>query len=164
MQFSPDDRHILVITGEESDCLKFAKKIADDLDYIEIDEPKKANAYLGQEFDAVIFHSHPANEGKFDPNAFGAITGTIRGGGYLLLLKPENYPSESLFLKRFALLLASNNTVTFLNPKASGSILLPEPTSKNFRQCLCQRRSRARSCCNPKSGVRTSPQTTCDYF
>ena len=132
MQFSPDDRHILVITGEQSECVSFAKKIVGDLEYIEIDEPKKANTHLGQEFDAVIFHSHPANEGKFDPNAFGAITGTIRGGGYLLLLTPENDPSESLFLQRFDLLLANNKTVTFLNPKDSDSILLPEPPRKAF--------------------------------
>ena len=132
MQFSPDDRHVLVITGEESDCLKFAKTIAGDLDYIEIDEPKKANTFLGQEFDAIIFHSHPTVIGKFDPNAFGAITGTIRSGGYLLLLKPENDLSESLFLQRFDLLLSNNKTVTFLNPKASGSIMLPEPSRKTF--------------------------------
>ncbi len=132
MQFSPNDRHILVITGEVSECLSFAKKIADDLDTIEIDDPKKANRYLGQEFDAVIFHSHSKLDEKFDPNAFGAVIGTIRGGGYLLLIKPENYPSDSLFLQRFGHLLDTNSSVWFIRPKDSDSILLPEPPKKTF--------------------------------
>ena len=40
--------------------------------------------YLGRELDAVIFDAHAG----FDPDAFGAITGSIRAGGQLLLLTP----------------------------------------------------------------------------
>ena len=115
MYFNPDDRHILVISGKQSECLNFAKKLVADLDYAEINEPKKANSLLGQEFDAIIFHSHSSLGNKFNPNAFGAVTGTIRGGGFLLLLKPKNYPADSLFLKRFGQLIKSNENVHFLD-------------------------------------------------
>ncbi len=132
MYFNPDDRHILVISGKQSECLNFAKKLVADLDYVEINEPKKASSLLGQEFDAIIYHSHSSLGNKFDPNAFGAVTGTIRGGGFLLLLKPKNYPADSLFLKRFNQLIKSNENVHFLDPKHSELMRLPEPPRKNF--------------------------------
>jgi len=46
--------------------------------------PERAAALLGREFDAVVFDLH----GGFDADAFGALSGTIRGGGLLLLLTP----------------------------------------------------------------------------
>lgn len=104
MQFSPTDRHILVITGEQSESLSYAKKLTMKLDCVLLDDPKKAQSHLGQEFDAVIVNLHK----DFSPNAFGALTGTIRGGGYLVLLKPENSITESLFLKRFWSILSAN--------------------------------------------------------
>lgn len=45
----------------------------------------KASGFLGQEFDLVIFDAWSG----FDPDAFGAISGTIRAGGVLLMLAPE---------------------------------------------------------------------------
>jgi tRNA(Met) cytidine acetyltransferase len=39
---------------------------------------------LGSELDALVFDAHAG----FDPDAFGALTGCIRGGGLLLLLTP----------------------------------------------------------------------------
>jgi tRNA(Met) cytidine acetyltransferase len=132
MQFSPNDRHILVITGEHTKTLNFAREMASNLAYVEIDEPKKANSFLGQEFDAVIFPTYSKDDQSFDANAFGAITGTIRGGGFLLLLKPEKYPAKSLFLKRFDHLLKKNHKVHFLKPQQSQKIKLPEPPRKIF--------------------------------
>jgi tRNA(Met) cytidine acetyltransferase len=44
----------------------------------------RASKLLGRECDALVFDAH---EG-FDPNAFGAVAGTLRGGGLLLLLAP----------------------------------------------------------------------------
>ncbi len=106
MPASSDNRQIIVISGNQSDCLKHAKKLTAKLDCLLLDDQKKASSFLGQEFDAVIFDCHEKHHVKlggcaFDPNAFGAITGTIRGGGYLLLLKPEKLSEKSLFLKRF---------------------------------------------------------------
>lgn len=95
------DRQIIVITGNQSDCLDHAKKITAKLNCLQLSDSQKAHTFLGQEFDAVIFDCHQT----FDANAFGAATGTIRGGGYLLLLKSDTVVSESLFLKRFWSLL-----------------------------------------------------------
>ena len=44
-----------------------------------------AQKYLGCELDTVVFDAHAG----FDPDAFGAITGSIRAGGVLLLLTPS---------------------------------------------------------------------------
>ena len=126
MHFNPDNRHILVISGDQSECLEFAKRLTLNLDCVELDNPKKANELLGQEFDAVIFHSHQ----QFDPNAFGAVTGTIRGGGFLLLLKPEDYPANSLFLRRFTALLNANDVIHHIDPKQSSLKTLAQPPQK----------------------------------
>lgn len=128
MQLNPNDRHILVISGEQSESLKAAQKLVKNLEFTEVSNPKKAHTLLGQEFDAVIF---PTHEG-FDPNAFGAIVGTIREGGYLLLLKPETYPAESLFLKRFTQLVTDSDMVHFIDINAADSIELAIPIRKSF--------------------------------
>jgi tRNA(Met) cytidine acetyltransferase len=51
----------------------------------------QAHKVLGRESDAVVFDAHSG----FDPDAFGAIVGTIRGGGLLFLLTPvlEQWPN-----------------------------------------------------------------------
>jgi len=105
MPSSVDDRQIIVITGNPSDCLLCAEKLTQELNYLFLDDTKKAHTVLGQEFDAVIFDCH----NKFNANAFGAITGTIRGGGYLLLLRAETTESDSLFLERFWCLLENTH-------------------------------------------------------
>lgn len=52
--------------------------------------PGKALSLLGREFDAVVYDARAG----FDPDAFGAVAGTIRGGGLLLLTTPplETWP------------------------------------------------------------------------
>ena len=45
---------------------------------------KKAHTVLGQEFQAIVFDAFSG----FDVNAFAAISGTLRGGGVLVLLSP----------------------------------------------------------------------------
>lgn len=54
---------------------------------------KKTRAVLGQEFFFIVFDAFSG----FDTNAFAAVSGTLRGGGVLLLLAPPpaqwvNYP------------------------------------------------------------------------
>lgn len=54
---------------------------------------KKARTVLGQEFSVIVFDAFSG----FDVNAFAAVSGTLRGGGVLLLLTPSpdewaNYP------------------------------------------------------------------------
>jgi len=130
MQFNPNDRHILVITGERGESLHYAKEVSDDLDSVEIVNPKKTQGFLGQELDAVIFDMHET----FDPNAFGAITGTIRGGGFLILLRPPKLPATSLFLKRFNKILESTPQVHFLQTSNKEELLLADPPRNNFAQ------------------------------
>ena len=78
--FKPEDRHLLVISGALNECLEIARKLVVNLEAIELDDPKKANSLLGQEFDAVIFHSHPrtkpnsqSSSDYLDPNAFAVL-------------------------------------------------------------------------------------------
>ncbi|MEH6457731.1 MAG: GNAT family N-acetyltransferase [Cocleimonas sp.] len=130
MQFNPNDRHILVITGEHDESFRYAKKITRELDSVEVANRQKAHGFLGQELDAVIFDMYEA----FDPNAFGAITGTIRGGGFLILLRPIELPSASLFLKRFNQILESTSDVYFLQASNQTELLLPSSPRNNFAQ------------------------------
>ncbi|MCG7601387.1 GNAT family N-acetyltransferase [Halomonas sp. McH1-25] len=52
----------------------------------------KARIRLGGEHDLVIVDAVSPSAG-FDPDAFGAISGTLRGGGLLVLLTPETWRS-----------------------------------------------------------------------
>ncbi|HIQ15232.1 MAG TPA: DUF1726 domain-containing protein, partial [Leucothrix sp.] len=107
MSLPATQRQIIVISGNVPDNTRIALQLTQNLHTLQLDDPKKANQFLGQEFDAVIYYAQRFNgqdiDGKeqFDPNAFGAVTGTIRGDGYLILLRPENWSQHSLFLKRF---------------------------------------------------------------
>lgn len=47
-------------------------------------EPARAQHYLGREFQAVVFDVYSG----FDPDLFAAVSGTIKGGGLLILLCP----------------------------------------------------------------------------
>ena len=116
-------RQIIVITGDQSDCLIIAKELTHKLQSLLLDDPKKAQQYLGQEFDAIIFDSHKT----FDANAFGAITGTIRAGGYLLLLKTKEWAKDSLFLKRFDKILNEFKDIQFISTKPRKHPLLQLP-------------------------------------
>ena len=114
-------RQIIVISGNVSDNSRIALQLTQNLHTLELDDPKKATQFLGQEFDAVIFNTQSINapdsnqQEQFDPNAFGAITGTIRGGGYLILLKPEKWSQDSLFLTRFERVLGQYPNIRFID-------------------------------------------------
>jgi len=123
-------RQIIVITGSQSDCLSTAKQLTHKLQHrLLLDDQKKARQYLGQEFDAVTFNAHKT----FDANAFGAITGTIRGGGYLLLLKTKNWAKDSLFLTRFDKILSEFKDTQFISAEPTDQPplqLAPLPQNK----------------------------------
>ena len=68
------------LVGGWSDCL-WLGACADSGDAY---PPSSASRFLGQEFNAVVYDLHAG----FDPDAFGAIAGTIRDGGVLVLLAP----------------------------------------------------------------------------
>ncbi|MBH8581459.1 tRNA(Met) cytidine acetyltransferase TmcA [Bisbaumannia pacifica] len=52
--------------------------------------PGKARTRLGGEHDLIVFAAQGAGEG-FDPEAFGALAGTLRAGGLLVLLTPADW-------------------------------------------------------------------------
>ena len=87
-------RHLLVITGESHRCNEQARAFLGNREgTLWLSHPKhqpdafpasKARQFLGREFNAVVFDMHSG----LDPDALGAISGTIRDGGCLLLLAP----------------------------------------------------------------------------
>lgn len=90
-------RGTLVIAGEAQWCREAASWLLAESGLASvtwvstIDRPgsevlvaKQAKALLGQERDAIVFDAHAG----FDADAFGAVSGTICGGGMMLLLCP----------------------------------------------------------------------------
>ena len=112
-------RQLIVISGTANDCLQIASNLTLHINSLWISNASiegqstlainKATTVLGQEFQAVIFNTHNRNNNHiaFDANAFGALTGTVIGGGYLLLLTPDltQWADKSRFLQRFIPLL-----------------------------------------------------------
>ena len=54
---------------------------------------QRATTYLGGEWEGLIYDAHAG----FDPDALGAVSGTLRGGGILVLLTPpsERWPASA---------------------------------------------------------------------
>lgn len=94
---SSRQRRALVLAGAEAWCRQAATSITHDLAFSDVlwvtahspegarvVQGSQAGTVLGQEFDAVVFDAHSG----FGADAFGAVTGTLCGGGVLLLLTP----------------------------------------------------------------------------
>jgi tRNA(Met) cytidine acetyltransferase len=90
-------RRALVVAGSRDWCLDFAEKLLATTGLLSVHWfSDRAPAYaassqgaaalrlLGTELDALVFDAWSG----FDPDAFGALTGSIKGGGLLLLLTP----------------------------------------------------------------------------
>ncbi|MEJ2317133.1 MAG: GNAT family N-acetyltransferase [Gammaproteobacteria bacterium] len=87
-------RHLLVITGDSQWCYEQARSFLESREGTlwltnskkapDAIPTSKARQFLGREFNAVVFDMHTG----LDPDALGAISGTIRDGGCLLLLAP----------------------------------------------------------------------------
>lgn len=94
-------RKLLVINGEKEWCLSTISGLNDNKPQLDIlnfsHDTTKIAAVLGAEFDIAIYNTFSG----FDPDALGAIAGTIRAGGLLMLLTPyldswPNYPDPEL--------------------------------------------------------------------
>jgi tRNA(Met) cytidine acetyltransferase len=138
-------RQLIIISDTPEVCFQMAKKMTvniktlwlsdDTIDAQTTLSMKKATTVLGQEYQAVVFNSHP-NINKniaFDANAFGAVVGTIVAGGYLLLLTPElsQWTDNSYFIQRFIALLKRTPTIFYTKdqsplPLITPTALLPE--------------------------------------
>ncbi|MEE8379428.1 MAG: GNAT family N-acetyltransferase, partial [Gammaproteobacteria bacterium] len=112
-------RRTLVLSGEAAWCRHSGNVISDlpelrrvvwvtteKLTDVEAVDAGSVKSLLGQECDAVVFDAFSG----FDPDAFGAICGTIRAGGLLILLCPplnewEKFPdpaSERIAISPFS--------------------------------------------------------------
>ncbi|MFQ3789466.1 tRNA(Met) cytidine acetyltransferase TmcA [Halomonas sp. A29] len=61
--------------------------------------PGKARTHLGREHDLIVFDAASAGAG-FDADAFGALSGTLRAGGLLVLMTPPPDASPSRYMAR----------------------------------------------------------------
>jgi len=103
-------RAAIVLSGESLWCREKSKQWIELLAYQSVlwvsDDIQgalplnKARTQLGKEYDAIVFDIYDL----FDVDAFGAISGTLRGGGLLFVLLPDvkNWPAlkNSRFLQR----------------------------------------------------------------
>ncbi|PQJ61783.1 tRNA(Met) cytidine acetyltransferase TmcA [Photobacterium angustum] len=72
---------------------------------------KTAKKWLGQETDCIAINAHHG----IDANVIGALSGTIKGGGVMLLLLPLGWKCDaniSPFMKRLSLLCAEPDVIT----------------------------------------------------
>ncbi len=170
-------RAVLVLTGERDDTLARARELtvelsADDACWFGERERAPANVrllahdsalqLLGAELDLLVFDAWSG----FDPDAFGALGGSLRAGGLLLLLAPPlhdwpSYPDpqhariavapyaagdvSGRFLARLARLLADEMTLLLVE---NGRLLRTPP----------QRKTPPRDASQPGSGYATVDQ------
>lgn len=93
------ERRLIWLEGEEADCIARAQSLLGERIFWlgagpECYAPQpaaKALQRLGQECDTLVFNAFSG----FHPDAFGALAGTLRSGGLLLLLTPprDSWPS-----------------------------------------------------------------------
>jgi tRNA(Met) cytidine acetyltransferase len=127
-------RSILALSGEQSACLKRSQSFLNGQNSIYISHKKhnntpniphnKVRTQLGQENSFVVFD---ATE-HFDANALGVISGTIIGGGMLILLLPPveySYPNP-VFLSRLYTVLEQHNIPVFQADAPNIMSLLPD--------------------------------------
>ncbi|OCA62549.1 hypothetical protein A9R10_10420 [Aeromonas piscicola] len=86
------ERRLIWLEGDEADCIARAEALLGGVIYWLGEGPAchgpvpaaKALQRLGQECDTLVFNAFSG----FHPDAFGALAGTLRAGGLLLLLTP----------------------------------------------------------------------------
>jgi tRNA(Met) cytidine acetyltransferase len=116
---------------------------------------------LGQEYGLLVYNAHSG----FHPDAFGALSGTLRGGGLLLLLTPplsqwhtcsdaeaqrirvagyDMAEPKGRFLQRFARILVSDPSVLIVTadatPPATQGPKAPPPQPPPFTHPQCRTR------------------------
>ncbi len=144
-------RQFVIISGSLKQCCQIAKDFSLNINTLWLSNIpleaqqtlaiNKATTLLGQQFQALVFNTHPDNKNTmaFDANAFGAATGTIIGGGYLILLTPDltQWGEKSYFLQRFIRLLKEQNSVLFYHknkrpPPACYQLFAPPPQDQKL--------------------------------
>ncbi|MET0042238.1 MAG: GNAT family N-acetyltransferase [Candidatus Thiodiazotropha sp. 6PLUC3] len=165
-------RFLLRISGEQAWCVEQACQIVDSIDdtnslwigehapkEIRQSSNKRALEHLGGECPLLVYNAYSG----FDPDAFGALSGTLRGGGLLLLLTPPlttwaeyddpeseriavaSYPltKPSRLLSRISEILQSDQTTACSTPDQIGFWVPPSASAESVnlpddQSCLTQ--------------------------
>ena len=125
--------------------------------------PGQARRVLGQEFSALVFDAFSG----FDPDAFGAVSGTVCGGGVLMLLTPplDQWLSsgDSLFHQRLVRLIRLEDSVQLVEEGMALPVILPalspvmaQTLSADFHATQDQRRA-VEALCKVALGRRRRP-------
>ena len=132
-------RRLLVLRGKAAWCRASAAALLQDLepqtplwigesspDGVRGEPPRKVHRVLGGECDLLVFD---ALDG-FDPDAFGAASGTLRGGGWIVLLAPPASEWGTPFLQRLERLMRADESVTWIEERGTLPALSPtaQPT------------------------------------
>ncbi|MCU7920726.1 MAG: GNAT family N-acetyltransferase [Candidatus Thiodiazotropha sp. (ex Epidulcina cf. delphinae)] len=169
-------RRLVVLSGKEAWCTEQAVRVAQSLnqpdslwigdhgpDWIQTSTNSQALEQLGGECGLLIYNAYSG----FDPNAFGALSGSLRGGGLLLLLTPPlrewadfadpqaerilaaGYPASGLkhrFLERISRLLQTDPAAICLSAGDTPS-LPPTPTLSppQFHHPSCRTHDQAKA-------------------
>jgi len=137
-------RAAIVLSGDFEFCSETINSIINDLPYESVMwissefrqaiSPQKAKTQLGKECDVVVFDAY----NEFDLDAFGAVSGTVKAGGMLFLLIPdeknkESYLKKSRFFNRAWSLMSDHENVYVLQENRDLPELQP---SKNITGLL----------------------------
>ncbi len=131
----------------------------------ELLEVRRVGRALGREYGAVVFDAHHG----FDPDAFGLVSGCLRGGGALFLLTPRldcwpragdpalarltSWPAEpsaleSRFLRRFVALIEADERCVLLRQQDRLPVLpapVAAPSKKDVPDPACRSADQARA-------------------
>ncbi|MET0065652.1 MAG: GNAT family N-acetyltransferase [Candidatus Thiodiazotropha sp.] len=169
-------RHLICLAGAEAWCIDRAEHLVQtlkepaslwigrkgDLACAALDN-SRALTRLGSESALLVYNSYSG----FDPDALGALSGTLRGGGLLLLLTPpladwpeypdpqlqriavagHELPASSRFLTRLARLLDQDPSITIATPEGLRHGRLPTPEARTipFDDPYCRTADQARA-------------------
>ncbi|MCU7905046.1 MAG: GNAT family N-acetyltransferase [Candidatus Thiodiazotropha sp. (ex Epidulcina cf. delphinae)] len=170
-------RHLLVLSGKQAWCIEQAGRVVLSLnepdslwigshgpDRIKVSTNTQALKLLGGECGLLIYNAYSG----FDPDAFGALSGTLRGGGLLLLLTPPlrewadfadpqadriavaGYPLTGLknrFLERLSRILRTDPAAICISPEDMPPLKYPpSPTiQQRFHHPSCRTLDQAKA-------------------
>ncbi len=164
-----DHRQLFVLSGSSRWCRATAGKLLEEKEYRQVlwvtSSPsghgpavvaEKLRPRLGSELDALVFDAWAG----FEPDAFGAATGMVRGGGVVLLLTPSlaewpnhadpalqrftSWPSSyrdirSRFLLRFAQIISTSDTIQRISQEdALPELPFPPPATVFNPEKICR--------------------------
>lgn len=95
---------------------------------------KKIRSILGSEFSAIVYDALD----DFHPDAFGAVTGTLKAGGILLLLLPTFSELTSRFMQRLVQIINNDKSIKIIRQENSQQHSAPLWQSENASPHIIQ--------------------------